>query len=144
MAAKDQQDRGPQKNQIKNYDDEKAKIKSFLAEFYQRSQNGGKNFVYARQLTAIAHREQNAVTLELDHVQEHDPELAESISNNTRRYALLAAEAISEMLPDYRERDPPAKDSLDVYIQHRQLMDARTRGANEVRPTQNAFPPELM
>merc|ERR1712038_1183685 len=62
----------------------------------------------------------------------------------TRRYALLAAEAVSEMLPDYRERDPPAKDSLDVYIQHRQLMDARTRGANEVRPTQNSFPPELM
>ena len=63
MAAKDQQDRGPQKNQMKNYDDEKAKIKSFLAEFYQRSQNGGKNFVYARQLTAIAHREQNAVRM---------------------------------------------------------------------------------
>merc|ERR1712038_1730693 len=62
----------------------------------------------------------------------------------TRRYALLAAEAVSEMLPDYREREAPAKDSLDVYIQHRQLMDARTRGANEVRPTQNSFPPELM
>ena len=144
MAAKDYQDRGPQKNQIKNYDDEKAKIKSFLAEFYQRGQNGNKNFAYAQQLTLIAHREQNSLTLELDHVQEHDPELAESIANNTRRYALLAAEAVSEMLPDYREREAPAKDSLDVYIQHRQLMDARTRGANEVRPAQNSFPPELM
>ena len=77
-------------------------------------------------------------------MQEHDPELAEAIVNNTRRYVLLASEAVSEMLPDYRERDPPAKDSLDVYIQHRQLMDARTRGPNEARPAQNSFPPELM
>jgi len=144
MAGRDQQDRGPQKNQVKNYDDEKAKIKSFLAEFYQRSQKGGKNFIYARQLTAIAHREQASLTLELDHVQEHDPELAEAIVNNTRRYAVLTSEAVSEMLPDYRERDAPAKDSLDVYIQHRQLMDARTRGPTEARPTQNSFPPELM
>ena len=144
MAAREQQDRGPQKNQVRNYDDEKAKIKSFLAEFYQSNQNGGKDFTYARQLTAIAHREQASLTLELDHVQEHDPDLAEAISNNTRRYALLTSEAVSEMLPDYRERDAPAKDSLDVYIQHRQLMEARTRGPNENRPTQNTFPPELM
>lgn len=144
MAARDHQDRGPQKNAVKNYDDEKAKIKSFLAEFYQRRPAGGKNFVYARQLTAIAHREQAALTIELDHVQEHDPELAEAMVNNTRRYVLLTSEAVAEMLPDYREREPPSKDSLDVYIQHRQLMDARTRGPNEARPAQNSFPPELM
>ena len=144
MAGRQQQDRGPQKNQMRNYDDEKVKIKSFLAEFYLRNERGGKDFTYARQLTAIAHREQTALTLELDHVQEYDPDLAEAIVNNTRRYTLLASEAVSEMLPDYRERDPPAKDSLDVYIQHRQLMDSRTRAPNENRPTQNAFPPELM
>lgn len=51
------------------------------------------------------------------------------------------------MLPDYREHDPPAKDALDVYINHRQLMESRTRGAGpgaENRKPQNAFPPELM
>ena len=143
MAEREQQ-RGPQKNQPRNYDDEKSKIKSFLAEFYQRNQRGGKEFVYARQLTKIAHREQASLTLELDHVQEHDPDLAEAIRNNARRYTLLTSEAVSEMLPDYRERDAPAKDALDVYIHHRQLMDARTRGPNENRPPQNAFPPELM
>merc|ERR1711936_492522 len=34
--------------------------------------------------------------------------------------------------------------ALDVYINHRQLMEARTRNAGERRPTNNAFPPELM
>ena len=69
---------------------------------------------------------------------------AEAIQNNTRRYVLLASEAIWELLPDYRERDAPARDALDVYINHRQLMEARTRREGENRPANNAFPPELM
>ena len=60
------------------------------------------------------------------------------------RYAILASEAIWELLPDYREHEPAAKDALDVYINHRQLMEQRTRQPGENRAPQNAFPPELM
>ena len=126
------------------HEEAKTRIKSFLAEFHLRDpKNGRKDFVYAQQLTKIAHREQVAVTVDLEHVQDHDPELAEAIRNNARRYVLLTSEAVSEMLPDYREHEAPAKDALDVYIHHRQLMDGRTEGESGNRK-RTPFPPELM
>ncbi len=129
----------------RNYDDDKAKLKSFLAEFHTTDSDGKKDFVYARLLTRVAHREEVAVTIDLDHLREHDPELAEAVTANARRYALLASDAVWEMLPDYRERDPPARDALDVYINHRGLMEARARQPGDpARPPQNQFPPELM
>ncbi len=127
-----------------SYDEEKNKLKRFLAEFHTKNERGQKEFVYARQLTNIAHREQVSLTIDLDHVAEFDPELADSMRSNTRRYVLLSSEAVWELLPDYREHDPPARDALDVYINHRSLMEARTRNPGENRPSQNAFPPELM
>jgi DNA replication licensing factor MCM7 len=127
-----------------NYDDEKTKLKSFLAEFHTKNDRGNKEFVYARQLTNIAHRDQVDITIDLDHVAQFDAELAESIRANTRRYTVLVSEAIWELLPDYREHEAPARDALDVYINHRQLMEARTRNPGENRPVNNAFPPELM
>ena len=127
-----------------NYDDEKNKLKRFLAEYHTKNARGQKEFVYARQLTNIAHRDQVNITIDLEQVSEFDSELAEAIQNNTRRYTLLASEAIWELLPDYREHEAPARDALDVYINHRQLMEARTRNAGERRPANNAFPPELM
>ena len=127
-----------------NYEEEKNKLKRFLAEFHTKNSRGHKEFVYARQLTNIAHREQVNINIDLDHVADFDPELSEAIRNNVRRFVLLASEAIWELLPDYREHEPPARDALDVYINHRQLMEARTRNPGENRPAHNAFPPELM
>lgn len=48
------------------------------------------------------------------------------------------------MLPTYREHTVAAKDSLDVYIEHRLLMQQRLR--NQAEPTNdlNQFPKELM
>ena len=43
------------------------------------------------------------------------------------RYVLLASDVIWEMLPDYKEHDPPARDALDVYISHRTLMEQRAQ-----------------
>ena len=74
-----------------------------------------------------------SLTIDLDHVQEFDPELADAIRNNTRRYVLLASDVVWEMLPEYREHDPVSKDALDVYIHHRQMMENRLRGPNEQR-----------
>ena len=45
------------------------KVKKFLTDFYQDGEEG-KEFTYAQQLTAIAHREQVELTVDLDDVAE--------------------------------------------------------------------------
>ena len=87
-----------------------------------------------------------SLEIDLDDVAEHDPDLAEAIVENARRYIQLFADVVQEMLPNYKERDIVQKDSLDVYIEHRQLMEQRLHpDGNEVtRDVQNKYPPELM
>lgn len=75
---------------------------------------------------------------------EFNESLVEAIIQNTRRYSNLFSEVILELLPQYKERNVVAKDSLDVYIEHRMLMESRLRTTNEVRDPKNRFPPELM
>ena len=53
----------------------------------------------------LAHREQVALTIDLDDVQEHDPSLEEAIKENTRRYIHLFSDVVQDMLPDYREKE---------------------------------------
>ena len=128
------------------YDEAKTRLKAFLAEYHTRDpKTGKKDFVYARQLTAISHRDQVELSVDIDHLADHDPELADAVRSNVRRYVLLTSEAVSEMLPDYREREAPARDSLDVYIHHRQLMEARAASdPNAPSQSRASFPPELM
>lgn len=54
---------------------------------------------------ALAHREQVSLSVELDDVAEEYPELVESICENTKRYTSLFADAVHELLPEYKERD---------------------------------------
>lgn len=54
---------------------------------------------------ALAHREQVSVFVDLDDVAEEDPELVESICENAKRYTGLFADAVQELLPEYKERD---------------------------------------
>ncbi len=75
---------------------------------------------------------------------EYNESLAEAVQQNTRRYVSFFANVISELLPSYKERDVVAKDSLDVYIEHRMLMESRSRNQMEQRDPRNRFPPELM
>ncbi|XP_002739848.1 DNA replication licensing factor mcm7-like [Saccoglossus kowalevskii] len=124
------------------------KIKQFLGEFYKDSDDGGKDFKYGRQLVHLAHREQVELTIDLEDVAEVDPDLAEAIVENTRRYTNLFADAVYEMMPDYKEKEIVNKDSLDVYIEHRLMMEQRLRGGRqnetEERDARNKYPPELM
>lgn len=53
----------------------------------------------------LAHREQVAMYVDLDDVAEDDPELVDSICENARRYARLFADAVQELLPQYKERE---------------------------------------
>uniref|UniRef100_A0A1A7W9R7 DNA replication licensing factor MCM7 n=1 Tax=Iconisemion striatum TaxID=60296 RepID=A0A1A7W9R7_9TELE len=128
----------------KDYLAEKEKCKRFLQEFYTEDDNGKKVFKYGVQLVQLAHREKVSLVVELDDVAEEDPELVESICENAKRYTNLFADAVHELLPEYKERDIVAKDSLDVYIEHRLMMEQRGRDPADNRDPHNQYPPELM
>lgn len=119
-------------------------IKAFLGEFCKQDDDGKKHFVYAQQLVKIAHREQVLLTIDLDHLAEFNEGLAEAVVSNSRRYAALFSDVIAEMLPNFKEREVHAKDALDVYIEHRLLMESRSRNQMEQHDQRNHFPPELM
>lgn len=92
----------------------------------------------------LAHREQTALTIELDDLNEFNDNLVDAVIQNTRRYTKLFSDVVSELLPSYKERTVIAKDSLDVYIEHRLLMESRLRNLAETRDPKNQFPTELM
>lgn len=119
-------------------------IKSFLGEFCTQDDDGKKIFVYAQQLVKLAHREQVLLNIDLDHLSEFNESLAEAVVANSRRYAQMFSDVIAEMLPSYKEREVHAKDALDVYIEHRLLMESRSRNQMEQHDERNHFPPELM
>ncbi|XP_023615367.1 DNA replication licensing factor MCM7 isoform X2 [Myotis lucifugus] len=129
---------------LKDYALEKEKVKKFLQEFYQDDEFGKKQFKYGNQLVRLAHREQVAMYIDLDDVAEEDPELVDSICENTKRYARLFADSVQELLPQYKEREVVNKDVLDVYIEHRLMMEQRSRDPGAARSPQNQYPPELM
>ncbi|XP_045316516.1 DNA replication licensing factor MCM7 isoform X1 [Leopardus geoffroyi] len=129
---------------VKDYVLEKEKVKKFLQEFYQDDEFGKKQFKYGNQLVRLAHREQVAMYIDLDDVAEDDPELVDSICENARRYTRLFADAVQELLPQYKEREVTNKDVLDVYIEHRLMMEQRSRDPGAARSPQNQYPPELM
>uniref|UniRef100_A0A8C7W6Z5 DNA replication licensing factor MCM7 n=1 Tax=Oncorhynchus mykiss TaxID=8022 RepID=A0A8C7W6Z5_ONCMY len=120
------------------------KCKKFLQEFYSEDDNGKKVFKYGAQLVSLSHREQVALQVDLDDVAEEDPELVESICENAKRYMGLFADAVHELLPEYREREVVAKDSLDVYIEHRLMMEQRGHDTADTRDPRNQYPAELM
>jgi len=76
-----------------------------------------------------------------------DEDLANSIRENTRRYNLLVAEVVEALLPEYRTRDVPSRDALDVFIKHRQTATERAQATvapGVQQPPAKTFPPELM
>ncbi|XP_014667291.1 PREDICTED: DNA replication licensing factor mcm7-like isoform X2 [Priapulus caudatus] len=132
-----------------DYAAEKDKIKSFLRDFYTDtgSDKGdtSKDFKYASQLVKVAHREQVGITVDLDDVADVEPDLAAAVVENTRRYVSLFGDSIHELLPEFKEHEIVAKDALDVYIEHRLLMETRIRNHDgEVRDPRNRFPAELI
>jgi len=129
------------------YADEKDKIKRFLSEFYDEDDAGKKVFKYGEQLIHLSHREQTNLPIEMDDIQKHDDELAQNIIKNTRRYSKLFADAVFHLLPDYKQREIENKDVLDVFIEHRMMME---RQLHPLQPGQTntdiykMFPPDLL
>lgn len=129
----------------KDYQAQRDKIRTFLSEFYLDSDDGGKDFIYGQQLTQLAHRDQVSMTIELDDVSDYDADLGEAVLENSKRYERMFADVVQEMLPEYKQREPSVKDSLDVFIEHRVLMEQRNHAGPEItRDVRNKYPPELM
>ncbi|XP_005104285.1 DNA replication licensing factor mcm7 isoform X2 [Aplysia californica] len=130
----------------KDYAAEKEKVTTFLKEFYRDIGSRKKDFTYANQLTKLAHREQVALVIEGDDVNEYDPDLCEAILENTRRYVQIFSDAVHELLPEYKKKEVQNRDALDVYIEHRLLMEQRNHpdGQEVTRDPKNRYPPELI
>lgn len=129
-----------------DYATERDKIKKFLGEHYVQGA-GVKLFKYGEQLMNIAHREQTVLTVDIEDIEETDPELAEAVLNNTIRYTDIFSDVIYEMLPSYREREVENKDVLDVFIEHRLSMERQIhpQQPGEAAPDiEKMFPPELL
>ncbi|XP_033009848.1 DNA replication licensing factor MCM7 isoform X1 [Lacerta agilis] len=128
----------------RDYAEEAARASAFLEGFYRQSE-AGKEFPYVEQLRRVAQREQVALRVDLDDVAEEDPALVDSVCENAKRYEKVFADAVAELLPRYRQREQVAhKDALDVYIEHRLLLEGRGREPGQPHDPQNQFPPELM
>lgn len=111
---------------------------------YCVQEGSSKNFKYAAQLTKLAHREQVSLYIELDDAYDYDEKLVDLITNNTQHYVSLISDVVYELLPTFKQHETVAKDALDVYIEHRLMMENRMRQPNEQRDLQNKYPPELM
>ncbi|XP_012267656.2 DNA replication licensing factor Mcm7 [Athalia rosae] len=129
----------------RDYTKDKEQLKMFFTEYSKMDdKTGNKIFKYRAQLTNIAHREQVAFTVDLDDIAELDDELAHAIQQNTRRYTTIISEILQEILPNFKTRPVPPKDALDVYIEHRLLMEQRHRNVLDGEEPKNSHPPELM
>ncbi|KOB64907.1 Uncharacterized protein OBRU01_22756, partial [Operophtera brumata] len=130
---------------MRDYAADKETFKNFFVDFCQTDDEGTKNFKYAEQLTKVAHRESVSFVVELDDLHEAQEELAEAVRQNTRRYTNMVSDVVYEMLPDYKHREVAGKDALDVYIEHRIMLEARNhRIPGEMRDPRNRYPPELI
>ncbi|OQR76215.1 DNA replication licensing factor mcm7-like [Tropilaelaps mercedesae] len=129
----------------RDYAQAKERITSFLTDFTARNERGKKVCVYADQLREIAHREQVALTVSLDDMNEFDAELSEAIIDNAHRYERVFSDAVFDLLPQMKTRDVLPKDTLDIYIEHRIMLEARQRQPGDpVRDPRNHYPPELL
>lgn len=78
---------------------------------------------------ALAHREQVSLFVELDDVAEEDPELVESICENAKRYTGLFADAVHELLPEYKEKDVCKSCTVDRVRVLNQLLNISSLNA---------------
>ncbi|NWV69549.1 MCM7 factor, partial [Malurus elegans] len=83
---------------------------------------------------AVARREQGALWVALDDVAEDEPELAEAVTENVRRYSRVFSDAVHELLPLFGSSVATPRDPLDVYLEHRLLLEQRGRAGGAPKP----------
>ncbi|KAJ0400619.1 hypothetical protein ATCC90586_008486 [Pythium insidiosum] len=132
-----------------DYREEKAKCIAFLQNFTSNLDDPGDGPKYMRMLQEVANRERTSVPVALDDIQihENDDAFVGRIVRNTRRYMVLFAEAIDDILPAPTRDISDSQDVLDVLRIHRAQelaqQQQQTSGTDTVNPA-NVFPPALM
>lgn len=58
--------------------------------------------------------------------------------------SIFVIQLVQEILPDFKEHAVVAKDALDIYIEHRLLMESRNLHPGDQRDPRNRYAPELM
>jgi DNA replication licensing factor MCM7 len=91
---------------IKDYDEAKARVVDFIKTFYVSDSQGVKEYVYSDQVASISRRRQVAIYIKLDHVVQHDADLATEIENNTVRYQKIFANVIDEYVKELLGDNP--------------------------------------
>uniref|UniRef100_A0A7E4UM18 DNA replication licensing factor MCM7 n=1 Tax=Panagrellus redivivus TaxID=6233 RepID=A0A7E4UM18_PANRE len=109
---------------ILDYDQARERFTDFFQTFIRPDENGDKTFVYADKIRSVAHREETAVFVDLDDVQQHDEELYDAIRKNSSRYHLLAYDVVDKLVQDaIGDNPPPVKDALDAFLYQRVFME---------------------
>lgn len=57
--------------------------------------------------------------MQLDDVNDFDPDLSESIVENTRRYVHIFGDAVFELLPEYKQREVNHYNRISVLLSSR-------------------------
>ena len=53
--------------------------------------------------------------IDLDDLEQFDPDLAEAVQENTRRYVQLFADVVQDLLPGYKEKDVSYLSTLPLF-----------------------------
>lgn len=85
-----------------DYDKASEQITDFLSNYYVEDQDERKVFLYSDQISHIQQREKVALYIEMDHVSEHNAELAQNVQQNALRYRRLFCEAVDTLVEEKR------------------------------------------
>lgn len=121
----------------RDFGQDKELAKQFLRDFTSVDNETGEPIAkYGEQLKALANREKVHMLIELADVEVFNNDLATQITRNTVRYTNIFYEALDEILPSYKTRDPAVKDIMDIFIEQRLCIAERNQ-----RSHQNASAP---
>ncbi|KAL1922785.1 DNA replication licensing factor MCM7 [Calcarisporiella thermophila] len=123
-----------------NFDQEQEKLLEFLEKFRTKSARNDYSYSddeeddqikggvakYHDQLQAIANREQDCITIELDDLAEYEDSEQHTVANinkNSKRYVELFSRAIDKLLPEPTIDLSYKDDVIDIIIQQRRERD---------------------
>ncbi|XP_015706412.1 DNA replication licensing factor MCM7 [Coturnix japonica] len=119
--------------------DLKPKAEALLLEFCDGDRGNGFP-------SLVAHRESGRSVAALSDVaEESDPGWAGGgLRGEPRRYRSSSARVQEALLPELKAATVTHRDALDVFIEHRQLLEQRGREGGSTRPPHQLYPPELL
>ncbi|KAL0281612.1 UNVERIFIED_CONTAM: hypothetical protein PYX00_002546 [Menopon gallinae] len=127
-----------------NYEEDKEKLTQFLTEFSISDGRRSRILKYARQLTKLAHREQVAMYIELDDLHLYDSDLCDRVVGNTKRYISFLNEIVLNLLPQFKTREVEKKDALDIYIEHKLMIEESRRDPHQGGDHPPTYPSEIL